>query len=435
MSAGLAFARRARREVEERTNIIAPRIVTLLGGHSDETFTVSNCTASADTVNKVFGAQSHKFTMSGAVTATARLQPLPQGDVSVRASEFGALVYLEDVTRVTALTFQVYTDAGQVNYWNFNTANLPGGVAGNLATGWNTLRFVSSRRGTSGSPATWGTCAGVRVTVVTNDATTVSVQRLWFQERPKASILFIHDGGYNSGWDTRPGYYDLRDRGVPVTWSCDVGLMGPGTDRVTEERLQELASENGNSIGLHGYDATVTSALTGAQLQAQTMKAIKWLAARGHTGRIWRSAWFQNAATNSSATDSLVLANPMGGGDSVERVNTFPFEDTFNVVRVALHGKSDAEVDTLFAELEANHGVLVCYTHRVSESGVTNITPAAWAYFLSKIDEGIAGGWLEGVTFEELFRRMGGTLRTGLHGGITAEWPDFDGTLVSKQLP
>lgn len=82
---------------------------------------------------------------------------------------------------------------------------------------------------------------------MSNAATEVTIQQVFVQTRPKSSILFIHDSGYTL-WDQSPGYFDLRDRNVPVTRSVDTGLMGDA-NHVTDARLREIVKENRNSIG------------------------------------------------------------------------------------------------------------------------------------------------------------------------------------------
>jgi hypothetical protein len=169
--------------------------------------------------------------------------------------------------------------------------------------------------------------------------------------------------------------------------------------------------------------------MTAAQVQADTTKAQKWLARRGYTGRIWRSAWMQNSAPQAPTTNPMVLVNSMYGAEgNTERIDTFPFVRRHDLTRHALHSASLGTIDAWFAELQERHGCLVIYTHIVSDDGVSNTDASVWAYFLDKIDAGIAAGWLEGVTLESLMASTGLAIRQGFDGTIVAEWPDIDGT-------
>lgn len=422
--------------VDPLKEVHAPAVISLIGGQPDETLTVTNCTATADTVNKRFGVQAWKLTTVGPIgdTATAKLPVLTGGGaINEPISGVGVMIYVPDATKITGLTVQLYTGVADTDFYNFNISGLRLGLAGNLKTGWNVVRWTPSHKTITGSPLAFGNVHHARVVVVTNAPTNVTIQQLYIQTRPKASILFIHDGGY-SHFDSSPGYRDLRDRKVPVTWSVDTGLIGDST-HVTDARLREISKENRNSIGFHGWDASDTTVMTAAQVQAHTMQAIKWLAVRGYTGRIWRSAWLQNSAPQAEATNDMVLVNPMFGTEGQERVQSWPFHDRYGVSRIAIQGKTEAGIDAIFDELKANHGVAVLYTHRVRDGFVADITPAMWTYFLAKYDQGVAEGWLEAVTLEMLLESSGVKIRQGMGGAWAAEWPNVDGTVTLKQLP
>lgn len=175
--------------------------------------------------------------------------------------------------------------------------------------------------------------------------------------------------------------------------------------------------------------------MTAARLQDHTMKAIKWLAVRGYTGRIWRSAWLQNSAPLGESTNDLVLVNPMFATEGEEHIQSWPFHDRYGVVRIAIQGKTEAQIDSIFAELKANHSVAVLYTHRVRDGFVADITPTMWTYFLSKYDQGVTEGWLEAVTPEMLLEFSGVKIRQGMGGAWAAEWPNVDGLITTTQLP
>lgn len=412
--------------------VVAPSVISLIGGQPDETLTATGGTLVADTVTKRSGVQSWALTTTGG-TSTAMLNAISGGPINVAISAVGVAVHVTEPEKVTALTVELYTGDTGSDCYKVGLGHLPGGLAAHLKVGWNYLRMHASRRTVTGSPAPWGNVRRVRFIAATTAATTINIQQVFVEARPKASLLFIHDGGYKL-WDRSPGYHDLRDRNVPVTWSVDCGLIG-GPAHVTEARLAEVSRENRNSISFHGWDGTDTATMTVGETQAHTMRAIKWLAARGYTGRIWRSAWLRNAATHSAATNPLVLVNAMYGNDNTERIQAWPFIDRYNVPRYQLHERTDAVMDGIFDELKITRGVLVGYTHRVNNAGGPDITEAQWAHLLSKIDAGVAEGWLECVTLEMLLARSGVQITQGMGGATFVEWPNADGTTERMALP
>ncbi len=77
---------------------------------------------------------------------------------------------------------------------------------------------------------------------------------------------------------------------------------------------------------------------------------------------------------------------------------------------------------------------MVGYTHMVNVAGATDMTPELWNHFLNLIDNGIAEGWLEGVTFETLIARSGVKFKRGL-GDTVIEIYDEVGELKKIRLP
>lgn len=70
----------------------------------------------------------------------------------------------------------------------------------------------------------------------------------------------------------------------------------------------------------------------------------------------------------------------------------------------------------------------------IDSGGGTNITQENWDYFLAKVDAARSAGWLECVTFEQLFAASGG--RVVLSGGDAIyEYFDDTGVRTQKRLP
>ncbi len=419
------------------TGAAGPDRIVLMSGQANESPTVSNCTLSADTTNIAIGARSHRLTMAGAVTATCALAPLSIGALTNPKYTGAALmIYIDDASKVTSIDVELWQDSAGTKKQNMSFRSQISAYGQAFANGWNLIRLPNDyRRSTylAGAGTDMSTINGCRLVIVTNAATAMSVGYLAIETRPKASLLFINDGGYTNFFNGADGYADLKARNIPVTIAVDCTNL-TGTTTITEARLAELAAENRNSISFHGYSTSVTASMTTTQVIDETVKAQQWLAARGYTGRMWRAAWMQNLATNSPATDSLVLANPMYSG-GYELVHMWPFSNPSHVARTQLHGRTTAEIDAMFTSMELTRGVFVCYTHDVSATPTSiDMSVTEWDYFLSKIDAGITAGWLEGSTFELLMERSGLVPQKGLDGTWTVNYPDRTGTLIRRQL-
>ena len=407
-------------------NAVAPRIMTLIGGQEDESPTGTTATISADTVNFKLGTQGWKMTMAGAVTGQLRLDPVGAEDPVHfgPAQAVGIWFYVPDATKITSVGISIASNSAATVTadYTWNTG---------IVTGWNFRRIQASAM----TLTDWGTAYRVRVIVVTNAATDITVGHLYVECPQKAKVLIISDSAYKSFHDI--AYPDLKQRGIPVTFALDPTVLGSNvgsiSERITEAQVLTVSAENQNEIGFHGYDGTETSAMTAAQIRADTMKAIKWLESRGYySGRIWRSAWVQNAATNHAAIQNLVLmyATPSSAASLV----CWPVADRWNISRLSLHGRTQANMDTWFSQLQQTHQLLVCYNHGIDDGGGTNTTNAMWDYFIGKIDAGLAGGWLEGVTMEMLLARSGLKYRQTL-GDTAVELYDETGVNAPRRLP
>lgn len=393
------------------------RVMTLLSGQDDEAYVRSSCTTAADTTNYRVGDRGLAITTTGAVTATARWDggpiSMPEGVCAV-----STWFYVPTPALVSRIDVELYMTSDSSIKWIRSTGNL----SAPIVTGWNRFRWAAHET----TRGTWDTIHRVRFTVVTTAGTTVTMGQLALESRPKASLVFIEDSGYKTFHTS--GYPDLVQRGIPVTWSLDPAILGTGTGdaaRMTEADVMAAAANgNGDSFGFHGYDGAATATMTAAEIRADTVKAQKWLSARGFTGGMWRSAWVQNTAENASAANSLLVAGATSTNSN--GYETWPPRNRYGIVRYALHGRTNAEYDTMFATLEETHQVLFGYTHGISGTEPFQMTPEQWGYFLAKVDQGKSEGWLECVTFETLMARSGARWRQGL-GEMVYEYTDETG--------
>lgn len=409
--------------------LAANRIVSLVTGNDDEaTSSVSNCTVEVDTTNFKIGDRGLGVTISSATTASVIYDPVSViGDPFIvpPASAVAAWVYVTDASKITSIEIDIYKNAGLTSPWVRTSSHW-----GTLVNGWNLMRWAA----VAGDITNWGSIYRIRILITASSATTVTIGHLFLECPRKAQLMFIEDGGYVTFMNN--GYPDLKDRGIPCTWSIDPGNLGTGTGinvYISEADVATLANDgNGNSIGFHAWDSTLTSTMTESELRSETMKCLKWLKSRGYSGGMWRSAFLQNLATNHAAIQPLLLAYATHNGGS--SLSCWPFVNRFNVPRIGLHGLSQAQMDTHFSNMQVTNCLMVCYTHMIDSGGGTNITQENWDYFLAKVDAARSAGWLECVTFEQLFAASGG--RVVLSGGDAIyEYFDDTGVRTQKRLP
>ena len=417
-----------------------PRIVSLIAGSVDEVPIISNGTVTADTVNTKIGGHAWKVTTSGAATPVFSLDPIPGGDPFVAGpmQAVCAWVYVPDATKITDIGLYLYHDAalttGQRWLKGFSTNPMQ-----TVVTGWNFIRieanFSTAMRDLVNT-VDWGTLYRVAISATCNAATDFTIGHMWAEVPQKAKLLLIADRPYKSYYDI--GYPMMKALGVPTTFAIDCTLLGslPGTinEAMTEAQVLEVAAENGNSISLHGWDGTATSAMTAAQLLADQMKGTRQLQKYGAEGRMWRASWVQQLATNAAAVHPYLL----GCATSTGRTNpiAWPARDMYEIPRATVDRSiSTADIDARFAWLQKTHQMEVCFIHRINNDAGDSFgcSVELWDYYVSKVEQGIEEGWLEGVTFEQLYYDVGGTFGTA--GGSTiARYPQPDGTIVTRQV-
>jgi len=420
--------------VRARTATDMPAVVTLIAGSTDETPIVTNCTTTGDTTNTRVGGRAHKMTMAAATTATLSLDPVPPatGDqLSVPPAQAVCVwFYVPDAAKVTTVGVYLYTDAALTSNpgrWSRSTADSPSQV---INTGWNLLRVPADFHPNT---TQWGSVYRVTVFVTTNAATEVTIGQVYLECPTKARLLFIADRGYRSFLTT--GYPRLKAAGVPVTWATDITLMGTGSgdaEAITWAEIDTLAGENRNSISFHGWDGAPTAGMTAAQLQADNAKAIKFLQAKGHQGRMWRAAFVQGAAAQWASLREQLIGS--ASGVDISRPTPWPPLDMMRLPRYTLdnNAQTTATIDAQFAYLETTHMLELRFIHGIG-SGTYDATPALFNYYMDKVEAAIQAGWLEAVTFEQLFAESGGRF-VNAAGSVFAEYVDVNGTTVRKVL-
>jgi hypothetical protein len=420
---------------DQRWNDQPLKIVTLMSaqGTTDETLTLNHCTIADDTTHYDFGVQGIEIT-AGSAGPGVYCTPSEPLTIGTDVGAFCMRIYLPDASKFTSLQLTVFSDAALTwaTRWVRSTA-----ATGSkpLVNGWNTIRFPAFA---STRNATWGSVYQVRVEAnggTLNDKFTIG--HVWCETRPKASLLFIDDGGYDTWYTTL--YQELRARGIPCTIATDPALVGTSTSgkqRMTQAQLDEFADDdNGNSISIHYWGTgTATADMTADEVRADVLRTVKWCNEKGYTGGVWRAAYLGEVCPQAAAGFPYLLGSADYATESGP--TCWPPVDRYNIPRYSIYqSRTLADIDAHFAILRDTHAVSLMFTHAVGPIDAYDMDATQMAHILSWIDTGLTAGWLEGVTFEDLFARSGGRIRPGFNGGQVADFIDEDGAQRVMRLP
>jgi hypothetical protein len=370
-------------------------------------------TMTSDTEHYSVNGSGIKITTSAANTGAWVLRDFSPALTGEDYSAAGIEVWVEDTALIDSLQVEFNTDVG---VWKRTATaaaldDLP--AANGLRTGLNVLRW----NWVSGGFPNWATITRVRVLVQTNAATSYTVQSVFTEapRRKKAQLVFINDGAFRN----YENYFAkrMRDLGFPTQWAigCStVQLATKSGPNLTVEELRELQAlgdmvsfHNHDTLNLLGGGSEIASTATGAQLLDWTQKAQAWLKARNFRGWYVRSAWLQNNAPNAptSGVWDILAATPTHTGRTA--LQSWPLQSPNAYPRITYHGMAPATLDTHFANLKETRQLGVFYTHDVNNAGGSDMTEAEADYFLTKCEQGVTEGWLEGVTMETLLMRDG----------------------------
>ena len=378
------------------------KIHQLLTG-DDTGLNVSGGTLTYDDEYKKMGNKGLRFTSTGSTTGSI-IKHLDEHEKVDSYHSIGMWVYIEDVTKATNFFVRIRDEEGnEIAYssgqWGVNEFS--------YENGWNLVRW---RANSSSYTSSLGRVVLVRVLPLMNDATTVVIGGVWLESFEKAKLLFIHDGGYSEFFqEGGRGYEDLKTRKIPLTIATiPRNIADHVHDRfISKSKLYELSLENNNDVSIHSYsgeDAIAT--MTPEELKEESYNAIDLLRSWGYNP-MWRAAWFRNRAPGAMGSTGLFYSFAFHGAEGFsgqERIEGFPFQNMYNVPRIQVHKRANEDIDNHFDILKSTRGVFVGYTHNVKDDSSGDIDEVDWDYFLSKVDEGVSEGWLEGTTFKMLMQ-------------------------------
>ncbi len=320
--------------------------------------------------------------------------PTPLNLIGIQ--EFDLVVYIEDITKVSKIEFGAIKTGGGT--WSVSTSE--------IKEGWNRLRFYVNE----GDITTWDKADILRVIIYTvNSADTkVVIADLKALKPNKAKIIMVNDHGYKGFKDI--AFPKLKNIGVPTTFAINPGRLGTpvsgASSILSQEEIEELASSPFAEFSYHTWNPLekATKDMSEIELKEESAKCIYYLKKNGlKPDYLWRAAFVQNLAPNHNAIDNMVEAYASWNeGNSFE---AYPFKNSRNIKRITIHGRTTDNIDSYFDTLKKTRCVAIFYTHDISDNGGIHMTNDELNYFVSKIEQGINEGWLEGTTYSELRTR------------------------------
>ena len=340
--------------------------------------------------SKMFGKNRHGWKNEGAIAGTTEIKSefaTPKEKIGVGA--ISMFIYIEDVSKINSISLNIGTDVTGHNWIrNASNQNEP------LKNGMNVLRW----RADAGAINEWRYFRRVRVVVVTNAVTSWTIASIFGEVSQKAQLLFVEDGGYIEFLEL--GYPALKVRNIPTTWALNPGRLGE-VRIISEADVDTLALDHMSSFSFHSWASEVHSTMTSIEVADNAIKCMRWLQKKGIQPKyMFRAAITQNNCPEHAVLQDMIEAYSSPTGAAA--YNVFPFINPYGVPRITLHGKTQSEMDDMFAIMKKTHNLMIGYTHGISDNPVPDMSLAEWDYFLLKIDEGIAEGWLEGVTYDVL---------------------------------
>ena len=336
------------------------------------------------------GRFSIKFLTNATATSTEIRFTLPTSFTLDGVQEFDMVLYTQATAQVTRVSLRTFT-GGFVKT-----------VTQSLGEGWHHIRFASEGAGTLDYTADIVT---LRVIVTHPEGSNGSI---WIGglERVKpeyGNIIIIDDGPYYSFYTN--AYPTLANMGVPVSWAVDGEMLDDAntTPRklINENELELLAFDGISEFSFHSYDGTIMSNATSAEALSDTLNSIRYLRQHGlEPQRIWRAAWLQNSCANPELANLELdgSCSPTGAAGTT----LYPFEDRHNIPRISLHGRDTEYMDVLFDKLRYKRITVFVYTHGIADNSDKDLSTTMLAYFISKLQEGITGGWLNPTTYNRL---------------------------------
>ena len=331
---------------------------------------------------------------------------IPELPISIEPSAgVGMWVFIRDVSSIRGIALDIYHNETLSPYWT-RTEN-------SFVSGWNLLRWDA---GTS-SLGAWTHVHRLRIRIINNGKTEVNIGSIFLEQRDKASLIIVNDGGRKSWKEI--AYPELKARGIPTTWAINPNTFASHEDKMSEEEVLSLMYDLESSFSFHSWGSgTPTAQMSKRETREDALRCIRYLKSKGlASDYLWRAAVHQNLAPYHKVNNDLLLASATHTGKTGRQPLVFPFTDPYDIPRVVLHALDNDQMDSMFQSLKKTHGVIVGYTHGLYETGGTSadMTTDQFNYFLAKIDEGLDAGWLEGTTFEDLFGRIQNVYRGNVY--------------------
>lgn len=391
----------------------AQATLPLVTGAASETFTVTQAALAPDATHYQLSPRGIALSVTGAQTAALR-RTFASTFTPPPVSAVGVWVWVQDASKVSSVMTSISPKTGATWYRASSATTTPA-----LQTGWNHLRYYAAMS----SQAALQQIAAVQFSVTTTDSTTVTLGGIEVECPQKAQLILIADGTYDhefihssypstsaGGLQLAGGYADAKMLHIPVVLAPNPAELGVAFDRPTWGDLAAVMQDgNGNEMNFHAIDGSPDYQKTAQQVVAEVQGVFASLMLHGYAPPKIRAAWSQNLAINAAAARPYLDGMATSTGHSGSPVQAWPPVNRWDIARFCIQGRSAADFDLAFTQLQATHGIMIAYMHGVDPTGGPNgvhITPEMWGYFLDKVKAGVDQGWLEAVTFNQLLARQ-----------------------------
>ena len=372
----------------------------------DSVYTLFSSTGNAAETDKVLFKGQNAVKLDSSASALSCNMQLRYSNDSYRSligvQEYDVAVYVENCAAIDSMQFKISTlKDGAVIY-----ATLECDSAKPKKNGWNVIRFTAPVNVSS-----WEVGTLFMLNITTNTPITFYIGCIEEVKPQKAKIIFVDDHAYKEFMNNAYIPY-FKPNNIPVTWGIQPGRLGTVISNtgtlLDSDDITTLANDALSEFSWHSWVGADTATLTSASLREENRKCMSALRKMGILPEhFWRCAWKQNKAENAmSCKDDL---SGFAHWDAAAKRQVFPFNDKYKIGRFAIHNYSQTEIDAFFEELKKTHRIYVFYTHScledVSQAGAGSVTPAQAEHFANACAQGIADGWLECVTYNQLCTR------------------------------
>src|SRR5699024_6137889 len=217
----------------------------------DNSFTISSISASYKVDDSIsWRGDTIKMNCDG--NDMGQIILIPNDIINISpASAVGMWVFIPDLTNITDIALDIYHNSSLNPYWTRRAQNI---VDFELKEGWNLLRWDAS----AGVIGDWEEIHRIRVRVINNGKTEINIGSIFLENREKASLILVNDGGRRTWLNV--AYPELKMRGIPTTWAIIPNSFGSHEDSMSEEEVLSLMYDLESSFSFHSFGSGTPTA-------------------------------------------------------------------------------------------------------------------------------------------------------------------------------